>query len=420
MQRRKQSRRHTRKHRDEHSEAEYDEVHAHAVQQRKGGALKTRDSEGAGQRQRRADRRSAAAENQRVHQQLPNETEPRRAERGAHGHLAPARGRAREQQIGHVRAHQQHQERDGARENEEARFEASAHVLTKGAEPRRESIDGAAVYMVVLVSRADQRGFRLRGLHRDAVPQPADQRERVSLSVRLGTEWKRKEDVGAPTRRERRREIERLREHAHDRHGMPVEHDGAADDGEVTREAAPPELVAEDYGFGSVPAALWVVEEAPDYRLYAKHGKEILRYGDAGKAFRLAAPRETDIARSVEREHAGNTGPRAALPAEREQIVHLHRLTGEVFRRAVGDPDQPFGPFEWKRTEQQGAAKAEHSGAGADSDRNHGDHEHRGGRVAPEGSGAEANVLRDGVGECHRRLRHLPLKYGWSARTDPG
>src|SRR2546423_6547115 len=118
--------------------------------------------------------------------------------------------------------------------------------------------------MVVLVTRADQRGFRLRGLHRDAVPQPADQRERVSLPVRLGTEWKRKEDVGAPTRRKCRREIERLWEHAHDRHGMPVEHDGAADDGAVTREAAPPELVAEDYGLGSVPSALEVVEESPD------------------------------------------------------------------------------------------------------------------------------------------------------------
>src|SRR5919198_3027009 len=144
--------------------------------------------------------------------------------------------------------------------------------------------------MVVLVSEADQRGFHLRSLHRDAVPQAADQRERVSLPVRLGTEWKREEDVGAPTRGKRRREIERLRQHAHDGHCMPVEYEGAADDGAVTRKAAPPELVAEDHCLGSVPAALGVVEEAPDQRLDTEHRKEILRYGHAGQPLRLAAP----------------------------------------------------------------------------------------------------------------------------------
>src|SRR6185436_4019116 len=99
---------------------------------------------------------------------------------------------------------------------------------------------------------------------------------------------------------------------------MPVEDDRAADDGRVTGESPPPELVAKDHRLRSVPAALGVVEEASGQRLDAEHGKEVLGHGHAGEAFRLAPSRETHIARSVEGEHTGNAAPRAALCAQRE------------------------------------------------------------------------------------------------------
>src|SRR5690242_14454192 len=100
---------------------------------------------------------------------------------------------------------------------------------------------------------------------------------------------------------------------------MSVEHDGAADDGPVTVKSAAPELVSKDDRLGCVPAALEIIEEAPEQRLDAEHGKEVLRHGHAGEAFRLASPRETDVTRSIEWKHTGNACPRTALRSEREQ-----------------------------------------------------------------------------------------------------
>ena len=52
-------------------------------------------------------------------EQLPDDAPSSRADRDAHGHLTRAVGRAREQQIGDVRARDEEHEADGAHERPE-------------------------------------------------------------------------------------------------------------------------------------------------------------------------------------------------------------------------------------------------------------------------------------------------------------
>src|SRR5262249_42971001 len=65
-------------------------------------------------RQQHPQRAAEQAEQQALRQQLPDHHPPRRAERQPDGHLPAPRRRAREQQVGHVRARDQQHESDSA------------------------------------------------------------------------------------------------------------------------------------------------------------------------------------------------------------------------------------------------------------------------------------------------------------------
>src|SRR5690348_3770133 len=159
--------------------------------------------------------------------------------------------------------------------------------------------------------------------------------------------------------------------------------------------------MAEDDSLRRVPAALGIVEEAAGQWLHTKYVKEVLRHRNAGEPLRFARAGEADVTRSIEWKHTSDGRPRVVLFAEREQVVHLHRLGRKIFGRAVGEPGEPFRPVEWKWTQQQCATETEHGGTRADADGDDGDGEDRGADVTSDGPGGEADVLRESVGECH-------------------
>src|SRR6266568_1213599 len=118
-------------------------------------------------------------------------------------------------------------------------------MLSQRREIWLEPVDRPAIRMVARVPRRDHRRFRLGRLDGHAVSETSDQCKRIALAVGLRTEREREEHVRATTRRERRGEIERRREHADDSDRFAIENDRAPDNRAIARKAALPELVAE-------------------------------------------------------------------------------------------------------------------------------------------------------------------------------
>ena len=100
------------------------------------------------ERARRADR----IEHRRLRQELPHEPPAPRAERLADRDLAVARGRARQQQVGDVRARDEHDEADGAEEDVERRLHVAHRVVLQ----RRHA--GAHVLVGVGILRRERAG----------------------------------------------------------------------------------------------------------------------------------------------------------------------------------------------------------------------------------------------------------------------
>ena len=107
-----------------------------------------------------ADRRQAR-EQQALNEQLPNQAQPAAAERGAHGKLALPRRRAHEQQVGDVRAGDQHHEADGAHQRQNHRPDVGDEILVHRLEPQEEA-GGLLDRKLLAQTRGDRVNFLLR------------------------------------------------------------------------------------------------------------------------------------------------------------------------------------------------------------------------------------------------------------------
>ena len=114
--RRREAEQHARQERHDGREDEDGDVEPDAREARDVGWVPPRHEPDAGVRQAKADDGARRRQHEALGEQLAHHPDPVGAERRAHGHLALARLRAREQQVGDVGAGDEQQEADGTEE----------------------------------------------------------------------------------------------------------------------------------------------------------------------------------------------------------------------------------------------------------------------------------------------------------------
>ncbi len=193
-------------------------------------------------------------------------------------------------------------------------------------------------------------------------------------------------------------EVEGGGQDADDGDGGVVERDGAADEVGVGGEAANPESVAQECGFGAVPLAFLVVEATADFGFDTEEGKEVLRDGEGVEALHAAVPIEGAVAGFIESEVGGHVREGVVPVAEREEAEDLEGLSAEaVFGRGVGDPDEAVGLGERQRPEEESGKDAEYGGGGGDAESGDSDGEDGEGGFAAHGAEGVAEVLGEAI-----------------------
>ena len=120
-----------------------------------------------------AGHRRQTREQQALDEQLLNQARTAAAERGTHGKLAFARRRAHEQQVGHVRAGNQHHEADGTHQCQNHRLYVGDKVLVHRLHAHVET-GGLLDRKLLAQACGDHVDFFLRLSDGDAITEPAD------------------------------------------------------------------------------------------------------------------------------------------------------------------------------------------------------------------------------------------------------
>ena len=221
-----------------------------------------------------------------LHQQTGDDARRRRAERNAHGHVAPPARGAREQKIGHVCAADQQHTGGRAEEEDEGTVARADHFVFQRHHRDANSRVGCRVKGRELLSNplhlALCRSNIAVGL--DA----ADDFQEVAVAA--GQELRR-EPEGNPILRLAVRIVEARWHHTNDRVRFSVHPDRFADEVPITGERSRPQPIAED----DRPyfRSLFVRSKgAPDEWRYAKHGNEICRDSLSEDLFRRPRVRE--------------------------------------------------------------------------------------------------------------------------------
>ena len=196
-----------------------------------------------------------------------------RAEREARGDLAPARGKAREQQVGDVRARDQEHAADGAEEQQITLTLRADGILEQrhDLDPRRR-IDVRGVRRSVAGGDHVHRLARL--LQRDARLEPCDDLKEIAAVVQLRRgEIRHLRGSGHPDLQliqgERRR---RLRQHADDGVRRAVERERLSEDRRIAVEALLPHGVADQRDALAAGSIFIRREVAPEQRLESECG----------------------------------------------------------------------------------------------------------------------------------------------------
>ena len=129
-----------------------------------------------------AERGAGEREHARFGEQLPNQPEPARAERGPHRQLAAADFAAREQQIRDVRACHQQDEADRRQKRQHDRLRRSQQIVAQ--RPQEDDPVRLCVLIGILALEAREHARHLGrgGVDRHARAQPRDRREVVAAA----------------------------------------------------------------------------------------------------------------------------------------------------------------------------------------------------------------------------------------------
>ena len=158
LQRGRETEEHARDERDRDGEEERGVVHADLVEPRQVRRRQRDQPQHAEPREPGPEQRRREAEDGALRQQLPDQAAARRADGGAHDHLAVARRGARELQVRHVGAGDEQHQRDGAEQRVERRARAADELLLQRHDVGQ--LAGVGGGILRLEPRGDRRQFR--------------------------------------------------------------------------------------------------------------------------------------------------------------------------------------------------------------------------------------------------------------------
>ena len=251
------------------------------------------------------------------------------SERGADGHLPLPRGRAREQEVGDVRAGDEQDKRDRAQQHEQRSLHIADDLLVQ-ADQRQDTIAAAAASpLAALAALAARPGIAARSRGRSSWLNAL--RNCLQLGLRLlkrhagfqSSNGFQKHHAftiaheGSPrfTKRQRSPKLKRFgilkarRKNAHDGVTLFVQRDRPAQHVRVAAKSALPEAVSENGRLGAVGRVLFPGEVASQRRLDAEQWKEIRRHCAGHDSFRRSGPCEGHVAATV----GGDARQRLAL-----------------------------------------------------------------------------------------------------------
>ncbi len=343
-----------------------------------------------GRGQAEADGAADDSEDEAFDQQLPDDPPAGGAEGGAHRDLAPALGRAREQQVGDVGAGDQQHEGDGAKNREERRPAGAADEAgLERLEPQAGHVLGLGlVGGDHLIRDRPQLGAGLRCGR--AVAQTAEdaQHARGPGPLPFG---------GNERCPDLRRFGERLTagHHADDRGRPAVDAKRAAEHAGIRAVARAPNSGADDDDGLRARALVGVDEIAAEGRRLPEHRE---RVGGEIRALHLFG-QVTSVAEVHRRAAvAGEPGEMARL---RPPLLQLdeRRVAAAPVPQVPGEHVQVVGRFERKRPHERRVHDRETHRIGADAE---GERQDRGG-----GEGAAADDQADGEAQVlHERIHH--------------
>ena len=328
-------------------------------------------------------------------EELPEEPLAPGAEGDADRELAGPAARAREEEVGHVGAGDEEDERDRAEEDEEERPHVSDHRVGERHQARAGALVGVGIGEGETARDAVEVGLRLRDRHAGSQPPDAVDAEAGAavLQERVLPLPDRHVDVAAlevP-----HDEVEARRQDADDGEVLAVEEEAAADDVGIAAELALPEAGADQDHRRRARPVLVGGEVAPEHRLDAEHAEEVRRDELALEALRLADAGQAEALHARHR----HRGEAAVLPLPVAEVEERDRAAPEV-RLALVDRDQLLGARVRERLEEDAAHHREEGGVGADAERE--GHDRDGGEAgaAPEDAQAVAQVLEQRLDEA--------------------
>jgi len=301
---------------------------------------------------------SQQPEQQALDQRLPDQPRRGGAQGRAHRQIALARGGARQEQVGQVRAGHQQQQPHGGEEREQRRFHPFDHVLVQ-----RHGADAQPRLGVHQVFRAQLPGQRVHLLLElglgDAGPPPGEDgiegvvaRDGEHVGLIRGPEIGLVEDEVL----RRQHQPEPLAQDPDHGAGLPVEEDRAADQRGIGGESPRPEPVREDDHAGTVLHRLLRGEEPAQQGPGAEHGQQIrARRPDLDQLGITLRAVEVGAGGGGGGEVGHLPGPRAVIEEVRPGDSRKRLALPEV----VPDDRQVLGVGIGERFEQHGAHHAE-------------------------------------------------------------
>ena len=357
-----------------------------------------------------AERAAGRGEHEALDQELTDQPPAARAEGRPHGHLVPPAQRPREQQVGDVRAGDQEDEADRARQDRERRPHRTRELVAEGNDRHRS---GRIVGGVLGSEPAADSIEVFAGLGEgDALFQASDRLQVLAAAagVRRGrVVAERRPDLGRLVEVRREQRLEGGRHHADDLEVLLVHPDLPADDGGVGAEAPPPERVAQDELAPRVRPVVRRLEAPAERRADAEQVEVVRADPHARDALGLAALRQRRLPEADDRGRLKGARLVAKVGEGRKPDV-----VGVAFGLPVAEEDEPVRRGVGQRLEERRVEDAEDGRVGADADREGGERDRREPRALSQRPQRVAQVPED---RAHRHsLRSVAIGSSREAR----
>jgi hypothetical protein len=296
---------------------------------------------------------------------LPDDTRPSGAERRADGHLARPVHRPREEQVGDVRAGDQHHERHRAKQHEERRPDWPCDRIPK----RYDSYLAGRIVGRVVASelRADavEIGDCLSFGHSRLDSPEGFEVLATPARRRLGhVVADRRPDLGGRVEARGDQRFVLGRHHANDLKRDVVHRNRAADDRRIGAKPPAPEAVAQDHDTPSSGTILLFQKVAAERWLHAEHREEIPADADGGQALGFAVGEERRLPRAHEPHALERLAPFSIVDKRREAHVARARIV-----IPIADDDQTLRFGVRQRPEQHRVDDAENRRVRANTER---------------------------------------------------